>query len=195
MNVRSRERFNGFWVSLFSLMVGYLLYFFIGETVSNKIVPNSRFESLIALFFMTSCMVLIYISLSFLLERKLPKFFIYVLWAHYFILFFIINFAINKGVSGFRLNPFNKLSFSGLEYVFILIKNIALFLPIGYLLRKENVLKSFAFVVLLVLTIELSQYALKSGYFDVNDIIFSIIGVYVGYFSFRKPRKRREKRE
>ena len=187
MNVsRNNDRFNDFWVVMFSFMVGYLIYFFVGHNIANNLVKDKDVGSFIGVFFMSSCIVIIYMVLTFLLERTLPMIFKYVLWGHYYALFFIMIFCLNIGEEGFILKPFEMKYYKDSWYIAMILKSVMLFIPIGYLVRREVFIKSISFVVLLILTIEFSQTAFKLGKFDVNEIVFSCIGVCIGYFSFRK---------
>lgn len=190
---RNNIRFNGVWLALFSIMVGYLIYFFLYSNISNSFIMDKQVEEFVGIFFMTACMSSIYFFLNFMLERKFPPIFRAILWMHYFILFLIVNFCLGVEESKFVLIPFDKNTYTNIQYLFMIVKSIALFLPIGYMIRKEDLNKTILFVILLILTIELAQYPLKSGIFDVNEIIFSFIGIYIGYFSFRKVKKKKER--
>lgn len=193
-NNMKKERFNNFWVTMFSFMVGYLIYFFVGNKLATDMVKNEELAGFVGIFFMSSCVTLIYIILNFMLERKLPKAFIYILWIHYFCLFFIVLFCLNIGKHGFVMNVFVRNQYKNYEFIFLVCRCVGLFFPIGYLARKEPFIKSIGFVVFFVLTIELSQYVFMMGNFDVNEIIFSILGVCAGYCTFYKKKTRRRKR-
>lgn len=130
-----------------------------------------------------------------MLERRLSRSFIYILWIHYFCLFFITLFCLNIGEYGFNVKFFDIEGYKLLGFLFLAIRSVAIFFPIGYLARKEPFAKSMAFVVFFVLTIELSQYVFRMGNFDVNEIFFSIIGVCSGYFMSQTKKKKRRRRK
>ena len=196
MNVSSKEkeRFSDFWVFLFALMVGYLMYFFVGSNIADDIIDNKEIAGFIGVFFMSTCMTVIYMILNFMLERCMPKFFRYVLWAHYYALFVIVFFCFDIGESAFIINPFVDSEYTGMQYGLTALKCVTLFIPIGYLVRKEVFIKSFSFMLLFILTMELSQYTFKLGAFNVNEILFSMIGVCIGYFIFQKRKGKKRKK-
>ncbi|MGL4656732.1 MAG: hypothetical protein ACRCWM_12760 [Sarcina sp.] len=196
MNVSSKEkeRFSDFWVFMFALMVGYLIYFFVGAKVTGNIVENKEIAGFIGVFFMTTCMTVIYMILNFMLERCMPRFFKYVLWGHYFAFFIIVFFCLEIGRSEFVINPFINLEYTGVNYAILILKCVTLFIPIGYLVRKEVFIKSCSFMLLFILTMELSQYVFKLGAFNISEIGFSMLGVCIGYFLFQK-RKSKKKRK
>ena len=197
MNISSneKERFSDFWVFMFSLMVGYLIYFFVGSRIASNIIDNEDIAGFIGVFFMSTCMIIIYMILNFMLERCMPRFFRYVLWVHYFALFIIVFFCFDIGKSGFVINPFEDLDYRAMEYMGLVFKCVTLFIPIGYLVRKEVFIKSFSFMLLFILTMELSQYAFKLGIFNVNEIVFSMVGVSIGYFLSQKRKVKKRKRK
>ncbi|MGL4451267.1 MAG: hypothetical protein ACRCTZ_08765 [Sarcina sp.] len=196
MNVSSneKERFSNFWVFMFSLMVGYLIYFFVGTKITSEIVENKEVAGFIGVFFMTTCMSIIYMILNFMLERRMPRFFRYVLWGHYYALFIIVFFCLNIGQSEFVINPFVDLNYTGAQYGVLIFRCVILFIPIGYLVRKEVFIKSCSFMLLFILTMELSQYVFRLGTFNISEIGFSMLGVCIGYFLFQK-RKSKKKRK
>ncbi|MGL5821617.1 MAG: hypothetical protein ACRCYE_08305 [Sarcina sp.] len=194
MNISSKERFNNFWVIIFSLMVGYLIYFFIGSSMTTSFFKYDEVATFVGIFFMTSCMVSIYIVLNFLLERRLSRNFLYILWIHYYVLFFIIHFCLNIGESGFIVKFMDNTKYLDLDYFFMVIRCTILFIPIGYNFRKEIFIKSLSFMVLFILTIELFQNVLHLGTFDLNEIFFSLVGFTCGYFMSQKKKKRRRRK-
>lgn len=188
----SSGRFNNFWVTVFSIMVGYLAYYFIGSDILPNRIPEGNFRDVLGIFIMISFMIFIYLVLNFLLENKLPDFFYYVIWFYYFLLLFVLNFCLQRDINGFNLNPFKTVNKSFFEFFLFLIKNMVLFIPIGFLLKSEEILRTLIIVLLLELSVELSQYVLKVGIFDINEIFFNVIGIYLGYFAFKKEKKKRK---
>lgn len=70
-----------------------------------------------------------------------------------------------------------------------ILGNIIPFMPFGFLLpvvskRIDSLLKVFATGILSIFFIELFQFFTKIGSFDVDDIIFNIIGIMCGYIVF-----------
>ena len=68
--------------------------------------------------------------------------------------------------------------------------NIALFIPLGILLKQLS-LKPLVIGLLslgLIITIELLQYITQKGIFDVLDIVLNILGIGIGYIIVKKTR-------
>ena len=69
-----------------------------------------------------------------------------------------------------------------------LVGNIALFVPIGFLLpfvyRKMTWLKCLAIAITLGLTIEGMELVFRVGIFDIDDVILNALGVMIGYWAF-----------
>jgi len=71
-----------------------------------------------------------------------------------------------------------------------LIGNIFMFVPIGFFLpHKWRTFRKFGIFIITALfidlTIELTQYFLKLGWFDVDDIILNVLGMAAGYLVYR----------
>ncbi|MGL5614628.1 MAG: VanZ family protein [Sarcina sp.] len=188
----NNERFNNFWVITFSVLVGYLANYFVGSYLLNDFLPESNLKDIFSIFLMISFMVFIYLILNFLLEKELTAFFYYVLWFYYFVLIFILNFGLERDINGFNLNPFKTMDKSFFDFLIFILKNLVLFIPIGFLLRGEDIFRSLVIVLLFEISLELAQYVLKVGIFDINEMFFNVIGIYLGYFAFKKQKKKRK---
>lgn len=88
-----------------------------------------------------------------------------------------------------NLIPFSTISYYLSGDVSILIAfynlaaNIGLFIPFGFALMlaaKSNIIR-FLIPFLSISTIELLQFITKRGSLDIDDLIFNLIGVYIGY--------------
>ncbi|MGG6447379.1 VanZ family protein [Pseudobacillus badius] len=67
------------------------------------------------------------------------------------------------------------------------IGNVLLFIPIGVLFslllsKKKDNFRAFLFFLAFSLVIEVLQYVLRVGQFDIDDILLNTIGGVVGYF-------------
>ena len=75
-----------------------------------------------------------------------------------------------------------------LEGIDGMIQNIALFVPLGLLIRGGWTKTTIKRVVLLgflcSLSIELVQLVVRLGWFDVDDILFNTFGVYLGVWLY-----------
>lgn len=89
-----------------------------------------------------------------------------------------------------NLIPFSslKLAFQGYEEGFrVCFMNSLLFYPLGCLFFGYNNKRKrsgyyFGFGLLLSLIIEVLQFALQLGVAEIDDIIFNVLGVILGYF-------------
>ncbi|GEM_PF-1201598 len=88
-----------------------------------------------------------------------------------------------------NLIPFSTISYylsgnvSFLIAFYNLAANIGLFIPFGFALMLTVKSRIFRFLIpfLSISTIELLQYITKRGSLDIDDLIFNLIGVYIGY--------------
>ena len=111
--------------------------------------------------------------------------------AYYFLIIiycFIIVRAGGDGNQEINLIPFNvfKVMKAGeyeYEFIFLFFGNIAIFMPLGVLLplfiKKKPLIILFPFV--LSIGVEVSQYLLKNGQPDIDDVILNVIGFFIGY--------------
>ncbi len=94
--------------------------------------------------------------------------------------------------SGVNLIPFNMImtyissSTSLYERLFYFTGNFLCFFPFGFLFKvfkkDRDILKTVLLPIVLSLLIEVSQFLLKNGNLDVDDVLLNSLGFYVGYF-------------
>ncbi|AOH56684.1 hypothetical protein ABE28_020135 [Peribacillus muralis] len=108
----------------------------------------------------------------------------------------VLLFFRPKGqVYSYNLIPFSTiLSYASNELdrlvsFYNLSANVGLFIPFGlYLLSREGkvatALTKFLFPFTLISTIEISQFVLRRGSLDVDDLILNMMGVYLGYLLY-----------
>ncbi len=71
-----------------------------------------------------------------------------------------------------------------------LLGNIAAFVPMGFLIpitfniRNNRFIKVFIVVLFATICIELSQYIMRVGTCDIDDVILNVLGGMVGYVIF-----------
>lgn len=101
-----------------------------------------------------------------------------------------IEEAESLGTKNINLVPFRSISpflqniFSVYAFVNI-FGNILVFVPFGFLLRiltKKNIVVIFI-SLLTIVSIEMIQFYLKIGFFDIDDIILNSLGTLLGCFS------------
>lgn len=76
------------------------------------------------------------------------------------------------------------------EFVENIFGNIILFIPYGFLGILFPKLKQFKWLIgaffVVINIIEFSQYYLRRGFADIDDVILNSLGVIIGYFIYRK---------
>lgn len=106
----------------------------------------------------------------------------------------MLNFSGTNAGHGPNFVPFKTilpylLGHKGLIIAGInLIGNIALLIPIGFLVpcinQKLNWKNSLFIAIISGLTIEMMQVVLGVGIFDIDDILLNTLGVMIGYWAF-----------
>lgn len=98
-------------------------------------------------------------------------------------------------VYSYNMIPFSTIlsyasnEMDGLVSFYNLSANVGLFIPFGlYLLSREGkeptALTKFLHPFILISIIEISQFVLRRGSLDVDDLILNMIGVYLGYLLY-----------
>ena len=70
------------------------------------------------------------------------------------------------------------------ENTFLFMGNVAILLPLGFWFaikkKKRRILLTLLLPVFVSCVIELSQYLLKNGHIDIDDVILNVVGFYIG---------------
>lgn len=70
------------------------------------------------------------------------------------------------------------------ENTFLFVGNVAILLPFGFWFaikkRKRRILVILLLPIFASCLIELSQYVLKNGHVDIDDVILNVLGFYIG---------------
>lgn len=189
------KKFNGkkllknFTIALLGAIIGYLLYYSVLMETIPLLVESSGVKyiaiSILALVIsVTVCIA----TLSLIINRKINKQLFFIICVTYFAVLFAALFLRSSIERVFIFNPLTGLidTFSNWEMALQSIINLALFIPMGYFVRKLKYSKLFIFSIMIPLAIELIQVATKRGFFDVFDILLYFIGINIGYFIFKK---------
>lgn len=120
---------------------------------------------------------------------------VYIYTGIYFVLLYMVLFdrdTIDERLfsDGGYILKWIKLVFTNRTVFLNLFGNIALFVPLGIILKQFS-LKPLILGVLslgLIITIELLQYITQKGIFDVLDIVLNILGITIGYMIVKKTR-------
>lgn len=141
-----------------------------------------------------SLFVLLFIIDSIISITKQKKL-VYIYTGIYFVLLYMVLFdrdTIDERLfsDGGYILKWLKLIFTNRTVFLNIFGNIALFVPLGILLKQLS-LKPLVIGLLslgLIITIELLQYITQKGIFDVLDIVLNILGIAAGYIIVKKTR-------
>ena len=127
--------------------------------------------------------------------------FILYMWLLFYLVLFSAEFGREASVRNYNLVPFSTISryvnyrqvFGERNYITNIYGNILAFAPFGYFLfrfqKKKHILSGLVLPFLLSGIIEISQYVLRVGSFDVDDMILNTLGGFIVYlilFIYRK---------
>ena len=115
-----------------------------------------------------------------LILKKFDKKWIKNFYIFYGILLVYFLFIKSIGIRGIELNPlelFNDIFYGDSMIVFL---NILIFIPLGWILPRNK--KIMTLVLISMLSIEVTQYIFKLGFFDINDITTNFIGCLLGTY-------------
>jgi glycopeptide antibiotics resistance protein len=138
-------------------------------------------RSVLWAIFIAYCLVVVYMAF---LSRGFRTQYSY---AHYFRYF--TNFVPFKTISGY-ITMYGK-GFQALS-IYNLLGNFVLFLPMGMLLpcvfsRLERFWKLALCIFIMVVSVEITQFVLRVGIIDVDDVIFNVSGAMIGYGIIKIP--------
>ena len=101
------------------------------------------------------------------------------------------------------INVYNKNGIG--QFLWLLIGNIAWFVPFGFflpvILKSNGFIKTVAFGFTFSFAIELLQYVFYKGVAELDDLLLNTLGVTMGYFLFcivlrcKRERERKHKQE
>ena len=69
--------------------------------------------------------------------------------------------------------------------------NVIMFIPLGFLLpfvsdRAKKLKNCFVMTFVVILSVELLQFATLLGSFDIDDLLLNIIGIFMGWMAYIK---------
>lgn len=184
-----KKLLKNFAIALLGAYIGYLLYYFIIMEAVLLFIESSGIKyiavSILALVISIAGCIAV---LSLIINRKINKYLFFIICFAYFAVLFaalFLRFSIERV---FIFNPLTGLTdtFTNWEMAIQSIMNLAIFIPMGYFVRKLKYSQLFIFSIIIPLAIELIQVAAKRGFFDVFDILLYFIGIHIGYFIFKK---------
>ncbi len=131
-------------------------------------------------------------------KYKTIKFFLLILYM--ILLLYLVLFSVEFGrvhvARGYNLIPFATINryikyrryFTEINYMTNIYGNIIAFAPLGYFIftfeKKRKLIHGLLIPLVLSLGIEVAQYILSVGSFDVDDIILNTLGGFLVYCIF-----------
>lgn len=188
-NFNGKKLLKNFAIALLGAVIGYLLYYCVLMETIPLLVESSGIKYIaISIFALVISVAGCIAVLSLIINRKINKLLFFTICIAYFAVLFAALFLRSSIERVFIFNPLTGLidTFSNREMALQSIINLALFIPMGYFVRKLKYSKLFIFSIGIPLAIELIQVATKRGFFDVFDILLYFIGINIGYFIFKK---------
>lgn len=184
-----KKLLKNFAIILLGSIIGYLLYYFvIMEAIPLFVESSGRKYTVISILALIISIAGCMAALSLIINRKVNKQLFFMICVAYFAVLFTALFLRSSIERVFIFNPLTGFidTFSNWEMALQSIMNLAVFIPMGYFVRKLKYSKLLIFSIVIPLAIELIQVATMRGFFDVFDILLYFIGINIGYFIFKK---------
>lgn len=166
-----------------SLVIGFLLHkLVIGELLLIYFPSISMDISINLIAIILEGLFVFLVSYQ-MIDRKIDKISINLLWSFYFVFLIFVLFVRPIGFRALNLNPLEFIYNirNNSSFLSTLMLNILIFVPFGFLFRNRKSLFSILTAISVFLIIECIQYIFKLGIFDIDDIIFNLIGFLIGY--------------
>ena len=180
---------KNFVITLLGAIIGYLLYYSVIIDAIPLFIESSGIKytvvSILALVILVAGCIA---ALNLIINKRVNKYLFFIMCVTYFAILFVALFLRSSIERVFIFNPLTGLidAFSNREMAIQSIMNLAVFIPMGYFVRKLKYSNLFIFSIVISLAIELIQVATMRGFFDVFDILLYFIGIHIGYFIFKK---------
>jgi glycopeptide antibiotics resistance protein len=161
----------------------FIFYNFVSELLTRFMSPSTGLYLGMMMFTTT---ILYVFSIS-IINKKISKVHVDFLTVMYFGLTIGLSFfKTMSNYNGINLNPFSIIT-DFKEYfnltLLLVVTNTLLYFPLGLFVKfrsKVSNLKLLIWFLLYILIIEVMQYILHRGIFDINDIILNTIGFLIG---------------
>lgn len=187
--INGKKLLKNFAIALLGAIIGYLLYYsIIMEAIPLFIESSGIKYTVISIFALVIVVAGCIAALNLIINKRVNKHLFFIICVTYFAILFVALFLRSSIERVFIFNPLTGLidTFSNWEMAIQSIMNLAVFVPMGYFVRKLKYSNLFIFSIVIPLAIELVQVATMCGFFDVFDILLYFIGINIGYFIFKK---------
>jgi glycopeptide antibiotics resistance protein len=161
----------------------FIFYNFVSELLTRFMSPSTG----LYLGMMVFTTTILYVFSISIINKKISKVHVDFLTVMYFGLTIGLSFfKTMSNYNGINLNPFSIIT-DFKEYfnltLLLVVTNTLLYFPLGLFVKfrsKVSNLKLLIWFLLYILIIEVMQYILHRGIFDINDIILNTIGFLIG---------------
>ena len=182
-----------FFFGLLGAFGGYVLYYYIVMEVVTVFFYSSQHRTM----YIILCLISLCASICFctvvaigIWTHQLSTLLLKLLYACYFLILGFALFYRTPLEQVFIWNPFESMrELAAPEMMVESLLNLAIFIPLGLMLRKWNYSKVIIFSVSLSILIELYQGFSRRGYCDTFDMILYLVGISIGYWIGRKKEK------
>lgn len=187
--INGKKLLKNFVITLLGAIIGYLLYYSVIMDAIPLFIESSGIKytavSILALVILIAGCIA---ALNLIINKRVNKYLFFIMCVTYFAILFVALFLRSSIERVFIFNPLTGLidTFSNWEMAIQSIMNLAVFIPMGYFVRKLKYSNLFIFSIVISFAIELIQVATMRGFFDVFDILLYFIGIHIGYFIFKK---------
>lgn len=102
-----------------------------------------------------------------------------------------INLVPFRTIGGYMDRLYNSAGKLNHQAVINLGGNVIMFIPLGFLLpfvsdRAKKLKNCFVMTFVVILSVELLQFATLLGSFDIDDLLLNMIGIFMGWMAYIK---------
>ena len=161
--------FKSFLIFFSCLIAGLILHRTMTANMVMFFLPSLYAKSIIHYILILIQGLFIYSCFKLIANKKMDKYTSLTIWISYFTILSFILFIRLSGNRGFNINVLSiiKEIQSDPLYVFTIILNIIIFIPLGYLFKNKQMWKSILVFCVIFLCVEIIQYIFKVGSFDI----------------------------
>lgn len=173
---------------ILSVVLGlYINLYITSDIVALFFLGKYRMYVIVSYIVLILQILLIFSIIKLFRNKQIDKTTYYVLIALYISMMVSLLFRGTPMNYEVNLNPLTLLkNLNEADRLIQNIFNIICFMPVGYFIKNLTFIKSFIISISGIFAIELIQLISRRGVFDINDIILSMIGIYIIYFVSNK---------
>ena len=172
------------FIFIICLLITYIIFYnFAAELIIRFMSPSIKLY-IGMMIFSTAILYIITVSV---INKRVSKVHVNILAILYFSIAIGLSFLkTTSNISGINLNPLSifvdfKNYFN--HTLLLVVTNALLYLPLGIYVKLRIKANNFSLVmgfILYILVVEVMQYILSRGIFDINDIILNTLGFVAG---------------